>query len=116
MYPRPEDPWMSSIEHYYDPDYEKYPLFRKAQAVSVIVNPGETVFVPKNWWHTARSLEPTISIAQDLLTRYNWDIFERDVLFYKRKQGMTRAIAYGAYIKVARMAIWFNEQFGTYRE
>ncbi len=112
MYPEKEHPWKSSIKEYYNPDFNKYPLFRNAKPVTDVVNPGETIFIPKGWWHTARSLEPTISIAQDLLTEYNWDIFERDVMFYKKKEGMARSIAYSLYIKYAHAGIWFQENFG----
>ena len=30
MYPDPEHPWKSTIEEYYNPNYEKYPLFKNA--------------------------------------------------------------------------------------
>jgi len=112
MYPDPEHPWKSQIEKYYEPDFDKYPKFRNAKPVSDVVSPGETIFVPKNWWHTARSLEPTISIAQDLLTKYNWDVFERDVLFYKKKEGTLRGLAYSLYLKYAKAGLWFGETFG----
>lgn len=114
MYPDKDHPWKSGIQNYYNPDYEKYPLFKNAKPVSDIVYPGETIFVPKGWWHTARSLEPSISIAQDLLTKYNWDIFERDVLFYKKKQGLVRWSAYALYLKYVQAGIWMNENFGKY--
>jgi len=105
LYPEKEHPWKSSIKEYYKPDYNKYPLFRQASPVSDVVYPGETIFVPKGWWHTARSLEPTISIAQDLLTKYNWDIFERDVLFYKKKEGALKAAAYALYMKFVSLSL-----------
>src|SRR5688572_22453688 len=114
MYPEKEHPWKSSIRNYFNPDYEQYPLFKKATPTSDVVSPGETIFVPKGWWHTAKSLEPTISVAQDLLTKYNWDLFTKDVLFYKKKEGMLRYLAYGAYLKFAQSGIWFKEKFGTY--
>ncbi|HNQ11775.1 MAG TPA: cupin-like domain-containing protein [Bacteroidia bacterium] len=100
MYPDPENPWMSTIEKYYDPDYTKYPKFKNATAISDTVHPGETIFVPKGWWHTARSLEPSISIAQDLLTHHNWDVFKRDIVFYKKKQSKVKAGIIGAYLSV----------------
>ena len=115
MYPEKEHPWKSGIKDYYKPDYEKYPLFKNAKPVSDIVSPGETIFVPKGWWHTARSLEPTISIAQDLLTKHNWDLFEKDVMFYKKKEGAMKAAVYSVYLKYAQAGIWFQEQFGTYK-
>lgn len=100
LYPDPENPWMSTIKNYHEPDYDKYPLFKNAKSVSDVVGPGETVFVPKGWWHTARSLEPTISIAKDLLVHQNWDVFRRDVVFYKRKQSMLKAAAMNLYLNV----------------
>jgi len=116
MYPEKEHPWKSSIKNYHNPDFEKYPLFKNAKPTSDIVSPGETIFVPKGWWHTARSLEPTISIAQDLLTKYNWDLFEKDVLFYKRKEGSLKYFVYACLLKYAQAGIAFNEKFKTYSD
>ncbi len=100
LYPDPDHPWKSTIERYYAPDYERYPLFRRAEAITDTVHPGETIFVPKGWWHTARSLEPSISVAQDLLTRYNWDVFRRDIVFYKRKESVAKAKLIDWYLAV----------------
>ena len=113
MYPDKDHPWKSTITEYYNPDYDKYPLFKNATPVTDVVAPGETIFVPKGWWHTARSLEPTISIAQDLLTKYNWDLFEKDVLFYKRKQGMVRYLFYAAYLKYALAGVVISEKLSN---
>ncbi len=115
MYPEKEHPWKSGIKNYHHPDYEKYPLFKNAVPVKDVVQPGETIFVPKGWWHTARSLEPTISIAQDLLTRHNWDLFAKDVLFYKKKEGTAKALAYALYLKYAVASLWLSENFGSSR-
>lgn len=111
LYPDPENPWMSTIKEYYNPDYNKWPLFKNAQSASVIIGPGETVYVPKGWWHTARSLEPTISIAQDLLVHANWDLFRRDVVFYKRKQSKLMASVFNAYLKVLDKGMSMHEKF-----
>jgi hypothetical protein len=111
LYPDPENPWMSTIEKYYQPDYNKYPLFKKATPVSDVVAPGETIFVPKGWWHTARSLEPSISIAQDLLTHYNWDVFTRDIVFYKKKESKMKAKLVEAYLSVIDKGLTISEAF-----
>jgi hypothetical protein len=109
MYPNPEHPWMSTIEHYWEPDYTKFPDFKKATPITDVVHPGETIFVPKEWWHTAKSLEPTISIAQDLLTYYNWDVFQRDLVFYKKKQSSVKAAMLSAYLTFADKALSIKE-------
>jgi histone arginine demethylase JMJD6 len=113
LYIEKENPWKSSVENYHNPDYKKYPLFKNIKYTSDIVSPGETMFIPKGYWHTARSLEPTISIAQDLLTRENWDIFERDVMFYKKKEGAVKSLAYSLYLKYARLGVWMSEKFSA---
>lgn len=111
MYPDPENPWMSTIKEYWNPDYQKYPLFKNANPMSDVVAPGETVYVPKGWWHTARSLEPSISIAMDLLAGTNWDLFSRDVVFYKRKQSKLKADIMSAYLKAVGAAMSVHESF-----
>jgi hypothetical protein len=111
MYPDPEHPWMSTIEHYWNPDFNKYPDFAKARPVTDVIHPGETIFVPKGYWHTAKSLEPTISIAQDLLTHYNWDIFKRDLVFYQKKRSALKAAVLSAYLTFADMILLMKEVF-----
>ncbi len=45
------------------PNYDRYPLFRHAQAEEVLLEPGELLFIPIGWWHQVRSLEPSISMS-----------------------------------------------------
>ena len=111
MYTDPENPWMSTIKEYWKPDFEKYPLFKNANPMRDVVAQGETVYVPKGWWHTARSMEPTISIAQDLLSAQNWDLFSRDVLFYKRKHSKIKASVMSVYLKLVGAGMSVHEQF-----
>lgn len=113
MYINPEDPWMSTIENYHNPDYNKYPLFAKATASKVVISPGETVFVPLGWWHTAKSLEPTISIANDLLAGTNWQKFREDVVFYVKKNSKLKASIVDLYIRGIGMAMSVHEKFVT---
>lgn len=44
------------------PDYERFPLFKQATPLEVLLAPGEILFIPVRWWHYARALEPTISL------------------------------------------------------
>ncbi|KYQ89443.1 transcription factor jumonji [Tieghemostelium lacteum] len=45
-----------------NPDYEKYPEFRKAVGIDVVLEQGEMLFIPKLWWHYVRTLEHSISL------------------------------------------------------
>lgn len=48
-----------------NPDYEKYPLFRQAQARVVILRPGEVVLNPRRWWHYAVALTPSVTVMRN---------------------------------------------------
>lgn len=45
------------------PDYARYPLFRDVKVLEVIVEPGETVFLPLAWWHQVSALDISISMS-----------------------------------------------------
>ncbi|MGB3534886.1 MAG: cupin-like domain-containing protein [Microcoleaceae cyanobacterium] len=44
-------------------DPVKYPLFKQAKPIEVILEPGEVIFIPVGWWHHVRSLDLSISIS-----------------------------------------------------
>mmetsp|Transcript_41823 Transcript_41823/g.69853 ORF Transcript_41823/g.69853 Transcript_41823/m.69853 type:complete len:855 (-) Transcript_41823:334-2898(-) len=48
----------------YNPDHEKYPLYKYAFRTKEMIGPGETLFIPTGWWHTVDSLEtPTVTLS-----------------------------------------------------
>ena len=100
VYPTPDNTWVSQVNDIYKPDLEKYPLFAKTTPVSFVVGPGEALFIPCGWWHTARSLTPTISVALDCLNASNWKNFmnEVDMNMSQRKPQLAKAVQ--AYLSV----------------
>ena len=79
LYPEPRKGWVSQVNDMKNPDLEKYPLFANATPVTFVVGPGETLFIPCGWWHTARSLTPTLSVALDCLNASNWKNYMHEV-------------------------------------
>jgi len=94
VYPIPDNTWVSQVNDVRNPDLEKYPLFAKATPISFVVGPGETLFIPCGWWHTARSLTPTISVALDGLNASNWKSYmnEVDINMKQRKPQLAKAV------------------------
>jgi len=43
------------------PDYERFPLARRAAVVEVIVEPGDMLYVPAGWYHQVRALSFSLS-------------------------------------------------------
>jgi histone arginine demethylase JMJD6 len=94
LYVNPEIPWISTVENHHQPDLTKYPLLAQTRPVKVVLTAGETLFIPSGWWHTARSLTPSISVAFDQLCSSNWGFFTRDCCRARRglKRALTRAV------------------------
>ena len=54
-----------------NPDYTRYPAFQDATVFEVVVEPGETVFLPLGWWHQVRSLDVSLSFSYSNLALPN---------------------------------------------
>lgn len=44
-------------------DAEKYPLAKNTTPIELVLNPGDTLFIPVGWWHQVESLDISISIT-----------------------------------------------------
>ncbi|MGH8274214.1 MAG: cupin-like domain-containing protein [Gammaproteobacteria bacterium] len=115
LYVNPDMPWQSSIEDHQQPDYTRYPLFKQAVSRSVVIEPGETLFLPCGWWHTARSLGMTISVAFDQLEAGNWRDFKRDFAT-EHRHGRPEALAtVRAWLALTGPLLSLIEAFGSGR-
>lgn len=54
------------------PDLSRYPRFADVTMLEVIVQPGETVFLPLGWWHQVTSLDISMSFSFSNLTLRNY--------------------------------------------
>ena len=86
LYPQEEPRNLSPIKDVENPDLEKYPLFAKAHATTFVLEPGELLFVPSRWWHTAKMLSPSITLSINTLNRSNWKGFCEDMTY--RRSGI----------------------------
>jgi ribosomal protein L16 Arg81 hydroxylase len=58
------------------PDYNRFPLFRKATQLKVLLEPGQVLFIPVGWWHHVRSMDVSISLSFTnfrTANNYVWD-------------------------------------------
>jgi hypothetical protein len=116
LYPRSDLPWQSAIRNHHNPDFERYPLFRRARARKVVIRAGETLFLPCGWWHTARSLMMTISVAFDQLGPDNWNDFVADVVAQAIRAGKpVKAFLLGIRLRTIDPVLLLCERFGAHR-
>lgn len=108
LYPKPDDAWKSEV-NIFEPDYERFPLFRQATPIHFTVGPGETLFIPSGTWHTAYSLTHTISVAFDQLNAKNYPDFMQDVWTFKKQHSTLKAVAMYGYAWAAGQVCRLSE-------
>lgn len=72
VYPSSEGSNASLVDNLEQPDWERFPLLRQATEFRGIIRPGETIFVPAGWWHSARVVSTSISVCLNMLHAPNW--------------------------------------------
>lgn len=50
------------------PDLLRFPRFADVQPVEAVLGPGDTLLIPKYWWHCVYAVEPSVNLA----TCFSW--------------------------------------------
>ena len=86
LYPRPgSEANKSSVNDIEHPALDRFPLFARAIATRCTLRAGELLFVPSGWWHTARILEPSITVSANTVNASNWRPFLSDYIAGARR-------------------------------
>lgn len=46
-----------------NPDLEKFPEFKNAHLMQVLIEPGDIIFIPEGWFHEVRALDNSVSLS-----------------------------------------------------
>jgi hypothetical protein len=104
IYVKPDRYNVSQIPDLENPDYEKYPLFRRATPMRFQLEPGEILFIPGGWWHTAKMLNPSISVSVNRANASNWSAMTRDLCAKAPLPAKPVAAAYLTAMRIFRTA------------
>jgi hypothetical protein len=63
-----------------EPDFEKFPLFRRATAYTCTLEPGELLFIPHRWWHHVVCADKSITVNYNFFNRVNFGAYMKDLL------------------------------------
>ncbi|MEH2366781.1 cupin-like domain-containing protein [Nostoc sp.] len=77
--PDQEELLYSGKVNVFNPNLEKFPLYAKTNSIEVILEAGEILYIPPNWWHHVRNLENTIAVGSLLLNEWNSELFFQSI-------------------------------------
>jgi ribosomal protein L16 Arg81 hydroxylase len=107
LYLNPLNPAYSLVDPR-NPDYEKFPLFKKAKSLEVTLNPGEILYLPFQWFHFVKSnsgknlavnywyygdsevLEHSVKVLSNLFWRDPYD--PNELFISKRKEKISQRL------------------------
>lgn len=78
-----------NINHF---DEKRFPNFKNSVFHTIILEPGDVLFLPKKWWHYVQSLEPSISIS-------NFGYTKKDMFTIALKERIMQSLHKRGYYK-----------------
>ncbi|CAM4197515.1 cupin-like domain-containing protein [Gillisia hiemivivida] len=74
------------------PDFEKYPALAKAKGFEVVLEHGDTLFIPSKWWHFVKYETPCLSLTLRSLPTKPTKILEvlNNVIFIRNYDNLMR--------------------------
>jgi hypothetical protein len=111
MYPKsePDNSNISNVDNVETPDLARFPHFAQAKGIRFKLHPGETLFVPSGWWHTARILSPSITVSINGVNHANWTNFRRDFCRQYMASPRSKAILAAVYFRFAGAYLHLRE-------
>ena len=108
LYPEHGNGNKSEIDDLLHPDLAAFPLFDQAEGVRFELHPGETLFVPAGWWHTARILNPSVTVSINAVNRANSAAFRQDYQEYVGRRSRLLSPVIGAGLRVGEATRLFE--------
>jgi Cupin-like domain len=62
------------------PDLARFEAFAHATMYEAILEPGDVLFIPADWWHSVRTLETSITVGHSFFNRANVSAHLEDLL------------------------------------
>jgi histone arginine demethylase JMJD6 len=95
------------------PDYEKYPLYKNATPIEVVLQPRETIYIPNGVWHTTAASEQNISLIFDQLNGLNYPAWKKDIFEFKVTASKFKAVLHYSFALGTGFACQLLELFGN---
>ncbi len=99
---------ISQIQDVENVDLVRFPRFARARMIRFTLNPGEALFNPSGWWHTTRTLDPSIATVISFANGSNWTYLVRNMfpVGWKRKLAFMPYALYLLVLGALRLPFW----------
>jgi hypothetical protein len=89
----------SAVPNLDEPDFERFPLLRKATPYRFVQEPGDAVYVPPFWWHATRMRTVSIAVGSTFANGAHWAGVIEDVTDELARSSPRKAAAMRAYLR-----------------
>jgi len=62
------------------PDLQRFPLFDRVTAYECVIEPGDMLFIPPDWWHWVKGLEKSITVSHNFFNEVNFSQYLAEIL------------------------------------
>lgn len=105
LYPEAEFKHGSLIPDIDHVDLKRFPKFAQATPTTVILEPGEVLFIPAGWWHTTRLLSTSIGVSFEHANETNWSDLSRECRYMMPFLPALKMTAYLTFLRMIRGAV-----------
>ncbi|MBC7430323.1 MAG: cupin-like domain-containing protein [Bacteriovorax sp.] len=98
LYPSPDNPLVSTISDFNNPDFNKFPELVNATQYRFQLNAGEILYNPR-WWHTTLTLENSITVIMAYWNRENYPVFIDEIKHAYKNSNKLKTFAKINYFK-----------------
>lgn len=74
----------------FNPDLNKYPLYKKAKPLVCIQEPGDVVYTASGWWHAVFNLEMGFALTENFINESNFENVRNDLLLQNAHNAVTK--------------------------
>jgi len=74
---------LSEITHIHNISLDNHPYFLRATCHSIILKPGDTLYIPQGWWHNVFNLTKSTAINFFFTDKMKGDTPKQEILIYQ---------------------------------
>jgi hypothetical protein len=97
--------------NFFNPDFNKHPLFKNVTPLKVVVKRSQTIYIPSGWWHTTRLLDLSIAVSINGMNKEKWNQHVDDFTHFHFQNNPLKKNLFKYYMLAAGKLMSISESF-----